>query len=541
MGIQQIRIAIELTFLVFGLFSMFPQKIVALDQPALPLSINNGFLDEDCQNNVLQYLDSNISYSFYRLNSIRCDSLAVPFLVEAVGRNDIRSRYLAIYALGQLGVEANRVVPVLIEALEDNEHAIIRSSAADALGQFGTDAIDSVPILIQLLQPNEQDEVQISAINALEQIGAGSQEMAESLIEALIVALKDNDELVRGRAAYLLGQMDSPIQDALPLLIHALQYDTSLVRANAAYTIGQINPLPDETVLTLITVLQNQPDVSASTAYALRNFRASSLEFVDALVDVLEDGEGNSQLYAARLLGQVGIEQSDVISALSRAAEKQNDLSLRLIALDSLVRIGTNNPSVTQIFLTALTDSNEDDYIQIIAADAFKNTRPLDARAIPALIKLLDQSQEQNPDVRIIAASTLGKAETNLQDVVDGLLMALGDSDSDVRAVTADALGRLGRLDHPIIDALADTLSSDEDELVRLTSMTALEMLRDNGSIEANSRLHDLAHVITALRSNEALILLLEGDRGGALQIVDTIRGVVCRLLRRTDCTNNNR
>ena len=67
-------------------------------------------------------------------------------------------------------------------------------------------------------------------------IGSG----AKDAVPALMQALKDQDEWVRGNAARALGWIGSGAKDAVPALIQALQDQDAQVRFAAAYALGQV-------------------------------------------------------------------------------------------------------------------------------------------------------------------------------------------------------------------------------------------------------------------------------------------------------------
>jgi HEAT repeat protein len=69
-------------------------------------------------------------------------------------------RSTAIFALGKIGTEPDRVVPVLMNALHD-PRPDVRINAVRALVQFGPKAKLAVPALVEILS-NAQDGMQRS-------------------------------------------------------------------------------------------------------------------------------------------------------------------------------------------------------------------------------------------------------------------------------------------------------------------------------------------------------------------------------------------
>ncbi len=94
---------------------------------------------------------------------------AVPDLILALERGDVRLRSRAADMLGQMGPPAERAVGPLIAALKDPS-VRVRSSAALALGNIGRAAAKAVPLLKKLLR-RENADLRLSAETALERIG----------------------------------------------------------------------------------------------------------------------------------------------------------------------------------------------------------------------------------------------------------------------------------------------------------------------------------------------------------------------------------
>lgn len=65
---------------------------------------------------------------------LACGSEAVPFLLESLSTDDEYTRFNATIALGEMGAVANeKVVPVLIDTIENDANALIRTKAIEAI------------------------------------------------------------------------------------------------------------------------------------------------------------------------------------------------------------------------------------------------------------------------------------------------------------------------------------------------------------------------------------------------------------------------
>jgi HEAT repeat protein len=167
------------------------------------------------------------------------DSLELLEGAEAKLKSDnARVRFNTAIALTHASDKPQNLVPILIEALQD-EDPWIRSNAAEALGYIGEDAYTAVPVLMVALQNKDEDpSVRSNAAQALGYIG----EKAETAIPDLIAASKDEheDESVRYTAVSALGNFGKEAQVVIPTLIVALQDKNESVRSTAADALGNI-------------------------------------------------------------------------------------------------------------------------------------------------------------------------------------------------------------------------------------------------------------------------------------------------------------
>ncbi len=129
-----------------------------------------------------------------------------PTLAKALGNKDKDIRYVAVYALGDIGPAVKAVVPALIKALGD-KYIWVRKAAAVALGKIGPVTKQVVPALIKALC-DENEDVRWSAAYVLGRIGPAAKEA----VPALIKALGDKEWRVRSAATQALKKIakDTP-------------------------------------------------------------------------------------------------------------------------------------------------------------------------------------------------------------------------------------------------------------------------------------------------------------------------------------------
>ena len=100
--------------------------------------------------------------------TIGCGKKSTSYWKEEIKSPDSSKRLHAVFALQERVKESKVVVPILAEALND-EDTFIRRDAARALGKFGPAAKDAVPALVGRLN-DQEPSVRKAAALALKQI-----------------------------------------------------------------------------------------------------------------------------------------------------------------------------------------------------------------------------------------------------------------------------------------------------------------------------------------------------------------------------------
>jgi HEAT repeat protein len=157
----------------------------------------------------------------------------------AVKDDDESVRTYAARALLQVGPEPDSDVAGLIDSLQ-NELEVLRFHAAIALGNLGRDARPAMPALIHTALWDEDPAVRLEAAVALWKIDR----TGPLVIPALIKALADSNELICWIAADCLGQIGSEAREAVPALQQALRrpFKIALIRRGVAFALERIEP-----------------------------------------------------------------------------------------------------------------------------------------------------------------------------------------------------------------------------------------------------------------------------------------------------------
>ena len=145
-------------------------------------------------------------------------SKLVDELLAKTGDPDSQKRVFALYALRKTGVDKEKIFPVVIKALDDEESRV-RQEAMIGLSEMGT---EFAPKLLNLL-PEKSASAQGEIIKALVTMGKPALPHFES-------ALKSGNAIVRAHTATILGLSSPKIFEALPSLGPLLKDSDPLVR-----------------------------------------------------------------------------------------------------------------------------------------------------------------------------------------------------------------------------------------------------------------------------------------------------------------------
>lgn len=127
------------------------------------------------------------------------DSNAVPFLVEALQRQDGQLRRVYLRIWNKLPSKVQNRLPQPVPGWA------IRANAAALLGTIGTNATTAVPALIHALKSDKVDLVRQFSVKSLSQIARRDKPVMEALAEA---AAKDTEASVRFEALNALKEFN---------------------------------------------------------------------------------------------------------------------------------------------------------------------------------------------------------------------------------------------------------------------------------------------------------------------------------------------
>jgi len=333
-----------------------------------------------------------------------------PLLLKLRSR-DPEVRIKAVQLLAD--TESEQAFQALMKTAEEDQDQGVKSAAVIGIGQFADEA--ATTFLLRKLQ-DAKPETRQAAVEGLRN------KMEEQVRAALVVALKDTDQAVRGRAAQVLGQQHWLPKDDGEALWHAI----------ARGGFGE-----------------------AVTAHGV--------QAIAPLEMILRTGDVPLQVKAIRALGEIDDHRTvDTLLPCLKSPER----SVCVAAIEILSEF--DSPKIIEPLVALLKHSDPKVRVAAIEAAARLQLQQA-AQTITGMLK------DSNWTVRSVAAVALGKIGSQL--ATESLVALIKDSDSDVRQAAIASLGRIG--DPAAIRPLVVTLV-DADNNVRNAATAALQCINSN-------------------------------------------------------------
>ena len=301
---------------------------------------------------------------------------AVPALVELLKTDDAALRREAFIALAMIGPDAKAAVPELLTILDNQDAGLKRAGAAYVLANIGEQSC--LPVLKAILADDAESDqatkravawalvtlepaspenatialsyltmalssevalVRKEALSAIGKLGAAGQPAAEALFE---LAQNDTDPAVRGAALHALAMLPKISDSVLPIAVAAMKDDNPQVSNAACFLLGQLGPRAGVAASGLQQRLRTGAELGQIvSAWALVRVQPSpdhGQKAVPFMVKALDYPNPRMRAEAARTLGVIGINSSDVMSALKVAATDE-DSDVKLAATTALKKL----------------------------------------------------------------------------------------------------------------------------------------------------------------------------------------------------------
>ncbi len=394
-------------------------------------------------------------------------------LIALLDSADNAARLDAIAALADRGKDAATAVDALLRQL-DAEDPVVRGSAATALGAIGAEGDKVVPILIAHFSDGEfmeRYEPRHEVIPLFAVYGLAAAKFGEAALDALIQALQSDSDLAFVGAAVGLESMGAGAAKAMPQIMNMLRGSDQKRRRTAAGIVRGIGPSAAEAVPVLVERLR---DDDFHTQYwacrALGAIGPASATATGELLDLLANGAVSVRRNAAMALGNIGPDIGpDAVAALIQAVGKDAMAPVREEAVVALGKLKPYAKDSVPVLKKALEDpeypvpTHTARSLWLLTGDANE--------AIPVLTRAMnDLTHFQH------AAEVLGEMGPEAAPAVDRLVEALGERDPDDRVAAALALAHIGAAAAKAKPAL-ETLLEDEQPHVREAAKTALEAI----------------------------------------------------------------
>ncbi len=206
---------------------------------------------------------------------------------------ELTQRLRSIRELGELGVAAKPVLPMLVRALDDKEWKI-RQEVTRTIGAIGAEARTAITALAETLADDDR-RVACEAISSLGKVGTAA-------IPALINALDSRIPYIRSTTAWVLAGFETSARSAVPALVNALADEDWQVRWVAAYALGCIGAEAKTAVLALIEACKG--DYVLVAKEASRALWRINGEEADVIVTALGDDGRSAADYRGVELGR---------------------------------------------------------------------------------------------------------------------------------------------------------------------------------------------------------------------------------------------
>ena len=439
---------------------------------------------------------------------------AVPKLVPLLKDGNPAVRERAVHALGRIGSGAVEALPAMVEAARSAPDS---PAYGEALAELGPKAL---PLLLDILKKGKPEEGKW-VLNVLHHFGPPA-------VPVLVEALKSNDAGMRVAAVGALGDMGRDGAAASTQLFAFTKDSDPAVQAASFRALVAVHADANRLKPMLEAALKSPtPQVRKAAAAGLASLGDTSVLGVDGLVDLLDDESPAGRLAAVQALGQLGVKaapavppllahlddtalQGSIFEALGligpasepavpRILELAKTRDLRATAMVVFGKIGRGAGAALPMIYSALYDPAPD--VRASAATALASVEPDEAKALAAIIPLVDKSQ--SGEVRRAAERALGKfgpaagpavprlvsmldKETERGEVmralksigvhtVPELVAMLAVHDPRVRTFACDSLGTLGPEARDAAPKLREVM--EEDGAVRDSAKKALKKI----------------------------------------------------------------
>lgn len=355
-----------------------------------------------------------------------------------------------IYSAGALLeykiIKVEKAIEILVEGLKDKDFEIRKI------------AVEEILVLGRYIEKN--DNIFNALCEAVNDIDSKVREKAvmalnnmndKKTIPALLIALKDNDPIIRRTALMGFGSiiLQYSVEDnVLDPLILCIKDKDRIVRATAAGILGKTNNKIVEEPLQSALEDENAIDrISAAGALLLHGWKMDS-KAGKVLKEASNSGDSQINMLASMQIAIASKEESNIVKEILNTNIEENLSMLkskdpidRLMGICFFMIPMEKDDRITNALIDALKDT--DDNVRSNAALAIAALKITDNKAIESLILLL---KDKNADIRLNACYAL----LGIKDIraVPSLIETLKDADPQVKQSAKSALYSITNQDY---------------------------------------------------------------------------------------------
>jgi HEAT repeat protein len=411
----------------------------------------------------------------------------LPFFKEGLKSKTPRVRLQALNGLAMMNQNAAPAGDDIIAVLTDPDLSV-RQQAVHTLQNVPANAESAVAALTALFKEDKSQQLRISIVQIIPRYQARAMPL-------LLDALKDGDAQVRQHAVWALHNTGGDLSKYHAEISALIKDKDANIRANLIQLLGRTG---EKGIVQLGEMLRDKDEnVRWQAAQALQQTGKGAIKVLGDLTEALGDKNPNVRWQVAYLMGQLG---EDGIKALSKAyaqtkdsqtriqivqamfnspargqamtiikqAVKDPDRELRRFAIQMLPNLGQ-----TQEVFDTLSESIKDKDVEIRTAAAY-GLQNFGQKGLPILEQELGSSKESS--IRMAILQGLVNHNSRAKTLVGPLTDCLKDGQPQVRWMAAHTLGNIGADAKDAVPRLEELLN-DTDPTVRQHAQLALKRI----------------------------------------------------------------
>lgn len=361
-------------------------------------------------------------------------------LIKNLQSNDLDVRREAIQKLADMQENARVAIPQLLKIAND-EDWYIKRSAAKCLGKIGKPAAEK---LIALLKSGNTGDIELAffVLSEMEEIP-----QVETLIPIVIDALKNTpytNTLLRLDIFKTLIKIGNK---GVPYFIREIENSQKDKQRVLFNILGHIRPVKQETVIFLMKELEHNSYLAIN---ALGNMEHNAKVALPMLIDIALTGDFS----AIVAINKIGMEDKYILSLIEKLKNEKR-LSIKNNILTILESTGPKAEKAIPVLIKMLQEKqHRNNSIGVLSAIGLK--------AVPALIEAINSPQSFVKESAITALTNMSPKPKN---ALSAVMSALNDQSRRVQKLAVVAVAKLGGDVKDHVEILIEA-SSDKDFLV---------------------------------------------------------------------------